>query len=78
MLKPESVCACVDEAALTCVMANRYRRSCQFPEPCGCDAPLPPQIYVSNSLGCVLASNVCDGAACRIQTDPTTNCLPSK
>lgn len=48
------------------VCVNRERTTCTYPQDCACGAPLPPKFSISNSLGCVITGNVCDGKPCKL------------
>ena len=52
--------------------ANKFRRACGAPLDCACGAPLPPRLYISNSIRCSADGNVCDGARC---TFDASGCL---
>lgn len=55
--------------------ANRFRRSCGFPDDCSCGAPLPPRLKISNSISCHADdSNTCDGQPC---TYSSAGCVPT-
>ena len=48
------------------VCISDLRHECSFPQDCECGAPLPPRLFISNSLGCTQSDNICDGKPCGV------------